>query len=375
MKRILILSFSTIKRDPRVNRQISFLKDESDVTVCGWGEYSKAGVKFIQADDYRPGFFGKAYCMTMLGLHLDRAFYWGMKRHRETYRRLRELEFDIIVANDVDTLAIALKLAEKNNAKIIADLHEYFPGQSSDLIFDLFFKGYNMRMCKKFLPEFNKCMTVSDKIAELYTDDIGIKMEALTNATDYEGNLKPGKVDPRCIKLIHHGVANPDRKILELIEVLEGLEDRFVLTLVLVEADKEYMEKIKSAVQKSDRIELIPPYPMKDIAKNVNKYDLGICMLEPKALSKKLALPNKFFEWVQGRLGIISWPLPGMADLILENDIGVVSDEFDVSSMQTVINELQADDINRFKQNSCKVAEQMNAQANRDIFRKLVLEN
>jgi hypothetical protein len=374
MKRILILSFSLIMRDPRINRQIYFLTGKGALTVCGWGEYSKEGVEFIQADDYRPGFFGKLFCMTMLFFHFDKVFYWGMKRHRETYRRLRDLKCDIIIANDLDAMPIAIKLAKVNNAKLVADMHEYFPGHSCGFIFNTFFKGYNMRMCKRMLPLANSCITVSEGIANQYREDVLCNFTVVNNAPKYEMDLKPKICDENCIKILYHGVANSDRKILEMIEVAKGLHEHFLLELVLVSNENDaYMKEIIEAVKTtSNKVKIQPPFSMFEIAKRVNKYDLGLNMLDADALNRQLAMPNKLFEWIQGRLGIVSFPTQEMTKIINKYSIGVVTDAFTISSMVDTINSLTCDDINKFKTNSDKLASKFNAEANKEIFNQAV---
>ena len=375
-KRVLVLSLSPLERDPRVMRQIHFLKDECDLTVCGWGVSPSPEVEYICADDYRPGFLGKAFLLTMLALHIDYAFYWGFRRHRETLRRLDKLQCDIVVSNDLDALPISLKIARRCNARLIADLHEYFPGQSSGWMFSLLFAGHNLRMCKWLLPKVDICMTVCKGIADLYKEQTGVSVSVLTNAPEYE-NLVPSAVNPNHVRLVHHGVASPERKILELIEMMRGLEERFTLDLVLVaDNDSAYMKQVTKSISGSGgRVRLLPPFSMQEIAKRVNEYDLGICMLETKALSKQFALPNKFFEWIQGRLGIVTWPLPEMKRLIELHKLGVVSSDFSIDSMQHAINSLTVEDIVLFKKNACSAAGLFNAEANRDLFRGYVFSD
>ncbi len=376
MKKILILSFSQIKRDPRVMRQIHALQDDYQITVCGWGDAPELKLNFIAADDARPGFLGKVFCVLMLAFHFDVLFHWGFKRNRKTFRTLaQQPTYDLILSNDLDMLPIAAKLARKWSAKVIADLHEYFPGQSSGWMFDALFAGYNKRECARLMPLCYKCITVSEGIRQLYYQDIGVVCELIINAPNYVSQ-DPSPVRSDKIRLVHHGVANPDRKILELIKVVKLLDERFALDLVLVESgDREYMNEVREAVASvGDQVKILLPFAMQEIAERLNEYDLGVCMLEVRSLSKKFALPNKLFEWIQGRLGVVAWPLPDMKSVIEQNGIGVVSDAFTVESLAKTLNSLDAVQITEFKNNAHIAAKTLNAAASTQQIRDCVFE-
>ncbi len=358
-------------------RQINALKDDYQLTVCGWGDSPILNGNFIVAADERPGLFGKFFCMLMLAFHFDALFHWGFKRHRKTFKTLvAQQGYDLILSNDIDMLPIAVRLARKWNAKIIADLHEYFPGQSSGWMFDTFFAGYNKRGCKRLMPLCDRCITVCEGIMQLYYADTGVMCEVILNAPEFVEQA-PSLVRADKIRLVYHGVANPDRKILELIEVVEMLDHRFTLDLVLVESgDRDYMNKICEAVAcVADRVKILSPFAMCEIAERLNEYDLGVCMLEVRSLSKKFALPNKLFEWIQGRLGVVAWPLPEMKRVIEQFGVGVVSAEYTVESLAKTLNSLDVAQIVEFKKNAVLAAKILNAEQSFKQIRKMVYES
>ncbi len=50
MKKVLILSFSTIASDPRVMRQIRLLEHDYELTVAGHGERPAGSFRYVKVD-------------------------------------------------------------------------------------------------------------------------------------------------------------------------------------------------------------------------------------------------------------------------------------------------------------------------------------
>lgn len=362
-KKILILSFSPIARDPRVMRQVDALESQYDLTVCGWGDAPKnSNIKFIQADKTRPSKLEVLVCLGFLLFSLDKLFYWSFMRHRRTLNSLKEGVYDLVLANDLDAIPIAVKVARQNNARLFFDLHEYFLGESEGVIYKLFFKKYNFRQCGIFLRQANLCVTVSDEIANKYQDQFGIRCGVIHNYPKYE-DLSPSPMDEKCIRLIHHGVADPARNIVGLIQLVKFLDNRFCLDLVLVgdRNSRYFREILRVAKEIPNRVRILDPFPMREISKRANEYDLGVYMLRGDAPNNNLALPNKLFEWVQARLGVVTWPLSGMKSMIESHGIGVTSNECTVQSMANTLNALTVEEIRNYKENSNMAAHKLNA--------------
>ena len=55
---------------------------------------------------------------------------------------------------------------------------------------------------------------------------------------------------------------------------------------------------------------------MHELPRMANDYDVGLYLLPPTNFNQRYALPNKFFEFIQGRLAIAIGPSPEMAKLV-----------------------------------------------------------
>jgi len=363
--KVMVLSFSDIGRDPRVSRQIEFLKHSCELQVAGFGNPQKHGWGFIPLDARRPMAW-QAYALGLLAAKRYESFYWSAPRVRDAWKKLKDQPCDLLLANDINALPIAVRLSQKIGCKLLVDAHEYEPRHFDDqLSFRLLYQPYWDYLCRTYLPSVDSMTTVCRGIAEEYERNYGVECQVTTNAP-FSQPLEPSSVEEDRVRMIHHGAVTPSRRLGAMIELMDLLDERFSLDLMLLRNHPREFAKLERMARGNSRIRFRDPVPMNDISKTVNGYDLGIFLLWPAAFSYRLALPNKLFEYIQGRLGIVIWPSPEMARVVSKHGLGIVSDDFDIKSVANACNALTTDDIVRFKQNAHLAAEIENAENNRD---------
>jgi hypothetical protein len=143
---------------------------------------------------------------------------------------------------------------------------------------------------------------------------------------------------------------------------------RFELTFLLMESDKEYAAKLRRLAEGSPRIHFRPPVPMPELPAKLNEFDLGVYILEPTSFNNRHALPNKLFEFIQGRLGVGIGPSPEMARVVRQAGVGMVAADFRPETLAAELNRLTADDVMRFKTAAHAAARELSAEANREKF-------
>jgi len=371
MKTIVIISFSNLATDPRVNRQIRFLSEEYRVIAVGLGDPELNDIQFIPVTKTK-----NLVRMTLFSLELFfrsyESWYWSQKHIKDCLRKVSDVPADLILANDIDSLPLALKVAK--GAKVLFDAHEYAPREFEDLLFwRIVLQKYRTYLCKVYIPEVSGMTTVCQGIADTYEKEFGIKPIVVTNASEFEDihpNLlnenKPG------IRLIHHGGAGPSRKIENMIKMMDYLDERFELNLMLIESWPGYMKYLKRVAKGKRNIHFLAPVPMRALPRVLNQYDVGVFLLEPTNFNYFYALPNKFFEFIQARLGIAIGPSPEMARIVKEYDLGVVAEDFSPKALAQCLLKLNDQKINYHKLQSHKVARLMSAEQNKKILLKLV---
>lgn len=357
MKKVLIISFSAIRSDPRVMRQIRLLESSCELTVAGFGDKPDANIRFVEVVKPRASLVRKAVWALKLLAGAFESYYWSQYHVKAAARLLREVEPDVIIANDLSALPLALELAK--GKPVIYDAHEYSPGEYEDqMIWRLLFGRYNHAFCRKYLPRAASMLTVCQGIADEYALHYGVKPLVVHNAPANQ-RLSPSPVREGAIRMIHHGVASSARHLEVMIEMMKHLDQRFTLDLMLIEVEPGYMAFLRQKAQHDARIRFVEPVPMQQICQRINEYDVGVYLLPPDNFNHRHALPNKFFEFVQARLMVAIGPSPEMASLVEKYGCGVVAESFEPQALASVLQGLSTKDVQSIKDASHRAAQEL----------------
>jgi glycosyltransferase involved in cell wall biosynthesis len=356
MKKTLVMALVDPSGNPRPRRIIEFLKSMS----CSVDVASFALDRPLEIDTHfeihRPslsrcakvsrklvGLIGLLSGNETIRSHLS-DLRWGLSSLGKT---LRQREYDWIIVEDIYLLPFAFKI--KGNAKVIMDAREFYPEElGHNLLWNITEKPMRISICKKYLKLCDVVMTVSNGLVERYEKDFDVRPLLLRSTPNFY-NAQPSVMDGNRIRMVHHGVANRDRRLESMIEIMNLLDDRFELDIYLT-GETAYIEELRDMARKHPKINFLKPVPFLEIITTLNRYDIGLCYLEPSTFNLQRCLPNKFFEFIQGRLAVVIGPSPDMAELINRYGCGVISNDFSPASLAALLNGLNADDINKMKQ-------------------------
>ncbi len=376
---LLIVCLSDVGRDPRVRRQIEWLKPHYRLSVLGFGQWQEDGIAaFLKRD--RPnygslGIWGLVKILTRLQVarFLPLDVYIHPIHPFPAIRTLAAEKFDAIIVNDAEPLPLAFELAQ--GAPVLFDAHEYYPLEAENsLTWRLFLQHYWTRLCRRYIPLCQGMTTVCQSIAEEYQRRFKTpRMEVITNAHSF-ADIAPSPVDGKRVRLIHHGGAMPGRALDRMMEMMDYVDSRFSLELMLTPSDPGYLAKLKRMAATRSNVKIIDPVSMPEIVGQINRYDMGVSLLPPVSFNDLHALPNKFFEFIQARLGIAVGPSVEMARIVNQEGLGVVADDFNPASLAAKLNALTSADIVRFKENAAKAAKKYNAERNGERFCELMAQ-
>jgi glycosyltransferase involved in cell wall biosynthesis len=325
-------------------------------------------VEHIELDDvapYRGRFFGRILYIAAFVL---RAFPFISRVNYRDQRALRALagrRWDVVLANDVETLPLARRLAPRTG--VLADVHEYATRQNEhSFAWRLLQSPYYRWLVRKHLSRATVVTTVSGGLADEYQREFGISAGVVTNASALH-DLQPSGVHSP-IRLVHSGFPAVQRRLELMIEAVQLSRANVVFDLYLLDDGSEYLASLKERARGDDRIRFRPPVQSSELVTVLNDYDVGLCILPPTTFNLAWCLPNKFFDYIQARLAVIVGPSPEMQRVVDETAVGRVTDDFTVEAIAKVIDELKPETIAMWKRASHSHAAELSSGPQSDIW-------
>ncbi|WDM43736.1 glycosyltransferase family 1 protein [Microbacterium luteolum] len=347
--RLLILSFDAIDIDPRVIKQVRRFAEDHEVTTCSPGGSPDPRVEHVTLDpaDVRP--LGRLRNLVD-DIAREREWFGWTYDHlplvQQTRRRLRGRAFDAVLANDGETLGAAISLVGAD--RVHADLHEFYPGLPVDETkLGLRQRRYWTWLITRFASRVRSSTTVGREIAKRYRE-YGLDAGVVTNATPFRDFAPTSTQTP--IRLVHSGNPFRERGLAEIMRAVAASTADVSLDLYLTynpPTDREQL--VALADELGPRITVREPVSQAELIDVLHDYDLGIHVLPPTSENNALALPNKFFDFVQARLGIIVGPSIEMASIVTRDGLGIVTEDFSESSILAALNGLTPAAVDEFK--------------------------
>jgi glycosyltransferase involved in cell wall biosynthesis len=381
---VCIVAMSPIGRDARVLRQIDYLLPIYNLVVIGLGDapdkYNHSrdmswlpislSVGNTSLDALCRRFF--AALPRKLRQSFAESWYWSVPTRKEAYRRAVTQKPDAWLVNDWDALPIVVEAARVNGGKVILDSHEYAPLEFEDNPRWLRVSAPAITsLLRKYLPHVDASITVVPAIADRLRTEFSLDPIVVLNAPRRE-NVRFKTTNPNDIRLIHHGVTTPSRRLETLIETIALCDARYSLHLMLVHNDAAYERQIKHLASEiaSGRVFFREPVAPASVVQTIAEYDIGLSVIEPSNYNYLVSLPNKFFDYIVAGLPVVVGPSPSMAEIVRNYRCGVVSESFRASDIAARLNLLTPSELETMRVASRSAAEHLNA----DVEMKKVVE-
>lgn len=354
--RLLILSISPIISDPRVLKQVALFRDRYDVSTCGQGPAPEGVVEHFELPADARGWVDDRVALLT-------------RRYTRAYRNIGGVAaaaailpigtFDAILANDLNTVPLALSLQPRRG--VHADLHEFAPREKEDdLTWRLFVAPFLRWICRRYLPQVASATTVAPGIALEYEKDYGVAFGVVTNAAPYSERLPRPVGNP--LRMIHSAAGQRQRRLESFIELMKDAPPGVELDLIVMPNEPDYVEELKRAGAGVPGLRFRDPVPYSELIDTLSEYDLALNFLPPLSFNHAHALPNKFFEAVQARLGLVIGPSIEMVTILEEHGLGAVTDDFSVASLRKTIAAVTPEKVAEWKAAAHRAAEPLSAE-------------
>lgn len=372
-RRILCISLTPIARDARVLRQVGLLAELGEVTTVGFGERPSGAAHHLRVPDGLATLPQTPAGVAKLALRAHRSVECSAPAARFVLDQggsaagaILDGPWDLVVANDARVLDLAFRLA--GDAPVWADLHEWAPEERTHILsWRLLVAPFMVHLCDTYLSRAALVTTVSNGIVDLYRDRFGVDAQLMTNAGPFrdlpvhERTADPGDA----IRCVHSGAAIHGRGLEAMVEAFTRLPERFTLDLFLVAAGDggAHLRELQRIAGGSPRIRFNDPVAPAELPATLAAYDLGVFWIPPTHTNARLTLPNKFFDYVQARIGMAIGPSEEMVRELRHYGLGVVSDSFEVDDLVRSVEPLTVAQVDEWKHAADRAARPLSFEA------------
>jgi glycosyltransferase involved in cell wall biosynthesis len=320
-KRIIISAISDLVTDQRVHRTaLTFTRQGWKVTLIG--RRLKNSLP-LNARRYRAFRF-------KLPFEKGPFFYAAFNLRLFFYLMFRK--FDLLVANDLDTLLANFLAAKLKRKPILYDSHEFFTGVP-ELENNSFARKVWLTIERLIFPRLKYIVTVNDSIAALYSELYGKKVRVIRNIPEMP--LLTGRFQKEVIResisvengkklLIMQGAGiNVDRGAEEAVLAMQYID--FAMLLIIGSGD--VIDKLKQMVKEnnlSSKVMFFNKMPFDQLMNYTRAADAGLTLDKDTNLNYRLSLPNKLFDYIHAGIPVLASYVPEVKKIVEQYNIGVV---------------------------------------------------
>ncbi|HAF29093.1 MAG TPA: glycosyl transferase group 1 [Bacteroidales bacterium] len=346
-KRIYLAVTNDLVTDNRVHKvATTLLKSEVSVTLIGRNKSRNTPA------------LNRPYNTIRFNLLFKKGPYFYLEYNIRLFLFLLFHRFDIIVANDLDTLLGSFLASKLKSKKIVYDSHEYFT-EVPELFNRKFPKKVWTFIERLILPKIKYACTVSESIAITYNKLYHIDLKIVRNVPNFR-NKEETQINNTTKQILYQGSLNIGRGLEQMIDAMEFTEN---CELVII-GDGDITNQLKERIQSKNlnhKVTLKGRIPFESLMKETLKADLGIALEENLGLNYYYALPNKLFDYIQAGVPVLVSPFPEMQKIVNKYEIGTVYDHKSPQELAKTINEIfeLKNRYQKWKDNTAKAAQEL----------------
>lgn len=233
--------------------------------------------------------------------------------------------FDLLLANDLDTLPAMVLAGKLKKKPVIYDSHEFFT-EVPELVHRPRIRKIWQRLEKMLVPQVSDAYTVCDSIASEYERMYGILFQVVRNlpmSKSVEITNPPFPGHTKKPLIIYQGALNLGRGLPQAIRAMDFLPEAELVIAGSGDLDGELREEALKS--KHGNIRFTGRLPLEEVFQLTLTASLGISIEEDLGLNYRYALPNKLFDYIQARIPVIVTDLPEMKRIVDGYGIGMVT--------------------------------------------------
>jgi glycosyltransferase involved in cell wall biosynthesis len=275
-------------------------------------------------------------------------------------------KYELLVANDLDTLLPNFLVSKLKRLPLVYDSHEYFTGVP-EIQNRPFVKWVWETIERSIFPRLKYVITVSEPIASLYEKMYRIRPLVVRNLSRNADHIVPFTRDELSVAknellLIIQGTGiNIDKGAEELINAVNISEGVFLLVI----GSGDVVPQLKRQVNELNighKVKFVRSVPWEILMKYSKAADVGMCIEKDTNPNYRYSLPNKLFDYIAAGITVIASNLPETCKIISENGCGMIIDSVTPETISNALSHLKnnPDELEEYKRNALAASEKLN---------------
>jgi len=274
-------------------------------------------------------------------------------------------KFDLIHIRGLWVLPAILLRQILHPSRLIYDAHEYFAGLATFEQRSLVQKFW-LSFEQIGISRFDVVTTVSESIAqkykELYPNLKQIKV--LRNVPPFQ---KPKKIQDAAYLLnskesiiLFHGYFLPQRGLEQLVRAMASVKNARLLLVGEGPLETE-LKQLVTTLKLAEKVQFRAFVPQDILIDFAAQADVGVSLLEPNSENHRLALPNKFFEYVMAGLPVLVSETPTLKNYVERYEIGLTVNNRKPEAIAKALLKMVADknQLKKWRQNCLRAAKNL----------------
>ncbi|MBL7797884.1 MAG: glycosyltransferase [Saprospiraceae bacterium] len=265
---------------------------------------------------------------------------------------------DAVCSVDLDTLPAGCVATLLRRKKRMFDAHEYFT-EVPEVVHRPVVRSFWEMVARIFLPFYRDAYTVGPALAAIFEKKYGIAFGVVRNMpgrlplsprpmgdlallfqqATLSARSTSQTVNQSTKVLLYQGALNAARGIEQMLKAMQRLEG--VELWLAGEGDlSESLRKMAADLGAQDRVRFLGYVKPADLKALTAQAWLGINVLENTGLSYYYSLANKFFDYVQAGVPVLTMNFPEYRALNAQYEVAILLDDLSPEAIEKAVREL-----------------------------------
>jgi glycosyltransferase involved in cell wall biosynthesis len=276
--------------------------------------------------------------MKRLPCFFEQGFVFYAEYNIRLFLYLLTQRFSVLYAVDLDTIVPVGLVCMMKNKRFIFDAHEHFT-ETPELVDRKWVRNFWNKIAHFWIPKANKCITVNESLANLFTSLYGKTFEYLYNVPSFETSTTAFEYTSNRKRILYQGVLNVGRGLEPLITAMKDLPE-CELCIVGEGNLSAFLREEASKSPAADRIVFTGWKHGEDLKQLTRSAWLGVNFLESRSLSYYYSLANKFFDYIHAALPAVHMNFPEYQQIISKYPVALTINELTAENIVSAIRQI-----------------------------------